>query len=158
MLVSEREYVRRRPGLRRWVRLGLVLMVLGWTAVFAIAAWLNPYFEDGTARLGETHRQLGLPPCTFKRLTDLPCPSCGMTTSFALLVRGDLWNSARANFAGTALAVFGLLFIPWALVTALKGRVVWLSSVETTLFRLCIGFMILLLGHWGLVLLLKYYG
>ena len=49
----------------------------------------------------ETHRQLGLPPCTFKEMTGLPCPSCGMTSSFALLVRGDVMNSLRANAVGT---------------------------------------------------------
>jgi hypothetical protein len=133
-------------------------MVLGWAAVFAIAAWLNPYFEDGEPRRMETHRQLNLPECHFKALTGVPCPSCGMTTSFALLVRGDVWNSMQANFAGTALAAFGMLFIPWALATALVGRVVWIRSVEMTLFRLCIAFMILLLSHWGIVLLLAHYG
>ena len=33
-----------------------------------------------------THQQLGLPPCNFVTLTGYPCPACGMTTSFALLV------------------------------------------------------------------------
>jgi len=149
----------RRPApVRRWVRLGLVLLVLGWALVFTVAAGLNPYFEDGTPRQMETHRQLGLPPCTFKALTGLPCPSCGMTTSFALLVRGDVWNSVRANFAGTALALFGLVFIPWALVTAWTGRVLWIRSVETMLFCLCVLFLVLLLTHWGLALYLRYYG
>ena len=34
-----------------------------------------------------THQQLGLPPCTFRVLFDRPCPSCGMSTSWAHLVR-----------------------------------------------------------------------
>jgi hypothetical protein len=148
----------RRPRLRHWVRVSLVLLVLGWTCVFAVAAWIYPYREDGTPLRIEAHRQLGLPECQFKKFTGTPCPSCGMTTSFALLVRGDIWNSLLANFAGTALALFGMAFIPWALATALAGRVVWLRSVELTLFRLCIVFLILLLGHWGLALLLTYYG
>ena len=38
-----------------------------------------------------------------------------MTTSFTLLVRGDVWNSLQANFAGTVLATLGLVFVPWAL-------------------------------------------
>jgi hypothetical protein len=154
MAVDERFLVRRRQPIRHWVRLGLVLLVLGWVAIFAVAASLNPYDENGAARRMETHRQLGLPECTFKTWTRLPCPSCGMTTSFALLVRGDLWHSLRANFAGTALALFGLAFIPWALTSVLMGRVVWIRSVEMTLFPLCIVFMVLLLAHWCFALLL----
>lgn len=127
-------------------------MALGWLAVFAVAALLQPYHEDGTPRRIETHRQLNLPECNFKKLTGYPCPSCGMTTSFALLVRGDLWNSLLANFAGTALALFGIAFIPWAVATALAGRVVWIRSVEAVIFRLCIVFMILLVGHWAIAL------
>lgn len=151
--------MRRRPRVPRWVRLGLVLMVLGWLAVFVVAAMLNPYFEDGTPRMMETHRQLNLPECNFKALTGgYPCPSCGMTTSFALLVRGDVWNSLRANCAGTALALFGMVFVPWAVATALKGRVVWIRSVEAALFRLCVLFMALLLGRWAFALWLTYTG
>jgi hypothetical protein len=73
-------------------------------------------------------------------------------------MRGDLWSSLKANFAGTALALGGLLFIPWGLLTAFTGRVVWIRSVEMTIFRICVLFMILLLSHWGLALLLVYYG
>ena len=66
---------------------------------------LNPYDADGTPRTMATHTQLGMPPCNFVILTGKPCPSCGMTTSFALLVRGDVVASLRANWAGTLLAV-----------------------------------------------------
>ena len=41
---------------------GLAVFLVG---VFAIAIGLNPY-ENGKPRREETHRQLGLPPCTFK--------------------------------------------------------------------------------------------
>lgn len=149
--------LRQKPTLKRWVRLALVLMVAGWVAVFYTAIALDPYEGDGTARRMETHRQLGLPPCSFKELTGYPCPSCGMTTSFALLLHGDIWNSARANFAGTALATLGLAFIPWALACAAGGRVVWLGSFDMTLFRLCITFLVLLFGRWGLALLITYW-
>lgn len=147
---------RPKPTLHRWVRVALVLMVAGWVAVFYTAIALDPYQDDGTALRMETHRQLGLPPCSFKELTGYPCPSCGMTTSFALLLHGDVWNSARANFAGTVLAALGLAFIPWALACILRGRVVWIGSVELTLFRLCVAFLVLLFGRWSLALLVTY--
>src|SRR5205823_3267323 len=89
------------PAMGLWVRGTLVGLALGLSAVFAVAVWLKPYDDDGRPLRMEAHRQLGLPPCTFYSLTGIPCPSCGMTTSFALLVRGDVVNSARANAAGT---------------------------------------------------------
>jgi hypothetical protein len=64
--------VRRPRTLNGWVRLSLVLLALGVAAVFAVALYLNPY-RGGRLWLEETHRQLGLPPCTFKTVTRLPC-------------------------------------------------------------------------------------
>src|SRR5436190_1772061 len=82
---------------RTWVRTLLVLIGLGWVTIFVIAIRLDPY-RGGTVWREETHTQLGLPPCQFKAVTGIACPSCGMTTSFALLMRGDFWNSLQANF------------------------------------------------------------
>jgi hypothetical protein len=106
-----------------------------------------------------THRgpPLNLPDCTFKELTGLPCPSCGMTTSFSMLVHGDVWNSLRANFAGTALATLGLLYIPWSLASAWRGRFLFIRSLEMTLFRLSVAFMILLFGRWGIALAVAWF-
>ncbi len=35
-----------------------------------------------------THESMGLPPCGFLTLTGIPCPSCGLTTSFAHFLHG----------------------------------------------------------------------
>jgi hypothetical protein len=101
----------------------------------------------------ETHRQLGLPECTFKTLTGEPCPSCGMTTSFALLMRGDLVNSLQANWVGTVLAVFLLLLIPWALTSLIRGRFVFIQSLERALTWAVTFFLTLLLVRWAFVLI-----
>jgi Protein of unknown function (DUF2752) len=135
----------------QWVRGVLVGMVLGLSAVFAIAVWLDPYDEDGQPRRMETHRQLGLPPCTFYSMTGVPCPSCGMTTSFALLVRGDVLNSLRANAVGTALAAFCLFLIPWGLASAVRGRLYFIRSLERALTRVILIFLALLLVRWAFV-------
>jgi hypothetical protein len=141
------------PILDRWVRLVLVLIAVLLCGVFTVAVCLNPY-RDGHVWLGETHRQLGLPPCTFKVVTGLPCPSCGMTSSFALLMHGDLLNSLRANAVGTLLAVVCLAYIPWALLCAARGRRYLIMSLEGTLIRLVVVFLVLMLGRWAIVLLL----
>jgi len=146
------------PVLNWWVRGTLLFMALGFSLVFAIAVWLNPYREDGTALRGETHRQLGLPPCTFKVLAGLPCPSCGMTTSFSLLLHGDLWNSLRANAVGTMLALGGLLFVPWSLATVARKRPLFIVSMERALIVAVLAFLVSMLVRWCIVVLLYYVG
>jgi hypothetical protein len=139
------------PVMGRWVRGALLGMAIGLGVVFYIALRLDPY-ENGKARTMETHMQLGLPPCNFKLMTGLPCPSCGMTTSFALLVRGDLTNSLRANAVGTLLAVFCMTFIPWGLYSAIRGRSLFIVSLERTVTWIVVSFMVLLLIRWLIVL------
>jgi len=138
--------------MRPWLRTLLVLMAVFLIAVFGIAIYLNPYGEDGTARRLETHLQLGLPECNFKALTGKPCPSCGMTTSFALLVRGDVPNSLRANCVGTLLATFCLVLVPYSLVSAYRGRYLLLLSLDWLVPRLVVVFCALMLLRWAVVL------
>jgi hypothetical protein len=143
-----------RKGLQVWVRFILVMIALGICFVFAVAIWLDPY-RDGRVWKDETHTQLGLPPCSFKAITGIPCPSCGMTTSFALFVRGDLWDSVQANFAGTFLAVLCFLYLPWTVGSLWRGKFLWIASVENTFLRLLIAFMALMLLRWVILLILR---
>jgi hypothetical protein len=140
--------------LRWWVRGMLLVIALGWVVVFGIAAWLRPYGPDGEALRLETHRQLGLPPCTFRFYSGLPCPSCGMTTSFSLLIHGDPINSLKANAAGTLLALFGLLFVPWSLACVICKRYFFIDSLELALLKVVMAFVIFMLLRWVLVLAL----
>ena len=140
------------PVLTSWVRGTLLGIAIGLTAVFGIAAWLSPYGKDGQPLRMETHRQMGLPPCTFKLLTGVPCPSCGMTTSFALLMHGDLENSLRANAVGTLLALFGLAVIPWSLASVLRQRPLFIVSLERASVWIVVVFVVLLLTRWLVVL------
>lgn len=140
------------PVAKPWVRICLILVALGIMVVFGIAIYLNPYRADGTARVWETHRQLGLYPCEFKRMTGLPCPSCGMTTSFSLLIRGDVWHSMQANWVGTLFASICLLYVPWAFASAYAARPLGLDSIEWTLCRIMIVLVVLLLLRWSVVL------
>src|SRR4051794_23426087 len=109
---------------------------------FVVAACLEP-----DPRGYGTHEALGLPPCTFKELLGIPCPSCGMTTSVASFVRGRFFDAARANCGGFVLAILGLAQIPWCWASIYSKRLwaierpaaalVWVLTVVcgTTVFQ-----------------------
>lgn len=70
----------------------------------------------------DTHRQLGLPACTWPGLFGVPCVTCGMTTAFALTVRGSVIQAFLTQPAGSLLcfaAAVGAVVGGW---TALSGR------------------------------------
>ncbi len=145
------------PVMGNWVRGALVGVALGLAAVFVTACRLNPYHEDGTPRRMETHRQLNLPPCSFKVATGMPCPSCGMTTSFALLMHGDAINSLRANAVGTLLAVFGLVVMPWSVASVVVRRPLFLRSLERAFTVVILTFLSLMILRWVIVLVVGWW-
>jgi len=69
-------------------------------SVLVLALQLKPS-RDGNG----THLQMGFQPCTFLRTTNLPCPSCGMTTSFSWFAHGNWLASFYVQPGGFALAL-----------------------------------------------------
>ena len=99
------------------VRIGLLVVAIGLIGIFSIAVWLQP-----DSRGFGTHQQLGLPPCQLRQFLGIPCPHCGMTTSFSHVVRGNFRSALESNPLGIPLSVTGALCIPWCLVMAISGR------------------------------------
>ena len=93
------------------------------TLTLVVARSLHP----AVGGLG-THEQLGLPPCIFLRLTGIPCPSCGLTTSFAHFVRFELLASFTTQPFGFVLCAATLLSIPFFAIL-LRRRVKWESLI-----------------------------
>jgi len=121
------------------------------TSVCILAAFLHPYDEAGRPLSQGTHRQLGLPACTLLTASGVPCISCGMTTSVALTVRGDLPAAANANWAGMILTMLGLPAIVWLAALAAAGRQPAHLSVERTIQWLaCSGAIVAVIRYLGL--------
>lgn len=95
-----------------WLLAGAV----AWSVV-VLAAWLRP-----DARGFGTHQQLGLPPCSFEAMTHVPCPGCGLTTSFARMAHLHVIDAFRAHLMGPPLF---LLTLAVALAAPLAVRRGW---------------------------------
>jgi hypothetical protein len=103
-------------------RLLAAVLGLGLLAPLAVAGYLEPDSQGHG-----THQRLGLPPCTVYVLFGVRCPTCGMTTSWAHLVRGQVGGAFRANVGGALLGLLAVIGVPWLLVSAARGR--WLGWV-----------------------------
>ncbi|GAC1315503.1 MAG: DUF2752 domain-containing protein [Isosphaeraceae bacterium] len=131
-------------------RVLLATAALGIAMGFLVASRLEP-----DPKGFGTHEQMGLPPCAFLKVTRLPCPSCGLTTSFAWITRGRFDQAWRANPAGLLLAPLCAWTAVWCCLSALFGRPARSKSVDGPLtFIAVLGVSVSLLT-WTLRLLLR---
>ena len=127
----------------RYTRILLSILALGLLGVFAIAVWLQP-----DPRGYGTHQQLGLPPCQFRDWIGYPCPHCGMTTSFANVVRGRFSAAWRANPLGIVLAAVFAFSSVWCLSTSVSGRWVLTDQPFHWFIFMAIGYLVLSVVFW----------
>ncbi|MBN2578526.1 MAG: DUF2752 domain-containing protein [Pirellulales bacterium] len=132
------------PSIPKHQRLVLTVLGLGLIGLMVVARLLTPSpTECGT------HQELGLPPCTFRVLFGLPCPTCGMTTSWAHLVRGEVLAAVHANCGGLLLGVLAMLAVPWSLVSAWRGRWTGWTPRDTVAGWVATGLLVLILLQWA---------
>jgi hypothetical protein len=132
----------------RWLAAALMLLGL---AAFGVAGALDPYEPDGEPRSYGTHRQLGLPACGFHSITGRGCPSCGMTTTFALLVHGDLDAAWRTNWAGCIIALMTASGTFWFMLVALglpPGR----FTADEVVKRMAVTGTVLAITRWVVII------
>lgn len=100
-------------------------------ALITAAALIVPFSLDPAttgitgstgAALSGLHTRLHLPPCLFLVITGLPCPFCGLTTSFALLTHGTLGRAFLANPSGPPLYGIMLCLLVIYVVLRIRGR------------------------------------
>ena len=97
-----------------------LLVALACLAPLVVAAALKPS-HTGTG----THTHLGLAECQWLARTGLPCPSCGMTTSWTWFVRGNLAASLYVQPMGPVLAALAVCSFWGGLYASATGRAVY---------------------------------
>jgi hypothetical protein len=105
-------------------RIGYLMIFLLSVTMLVIARLLQP-----SSRGVGTHEQLGLPPCPFLYLTGIPCPSCGLTTSFAYAARLEFFSSLIAQPFGLIIFFLTIFAIPLSLFLS-RRRITWSELMQ----------------------------
>lgn len=125
-------------------RVAGALLALAMLAGLLAAAWVSPSGEGHGS-----HTQLGLAPCGWAVGFDVPCPTCGMTTSFSHAAHGNLLDSIRTQPAGAAGSVLAAMLLWGGLWTALAGtRLSAIARLGLNARVVWAGLALLALG-WG---------
>jgi hypothetical protein len=94
-----------------------LLIAITCLAILVTAALLTP------SPTGEgTHQNMGFQSCQFLRTTNVPCPTCGMTTSTSWFARGNWLASFYVQPMGFLFALFTAATFWGALYIAISGR------------------------------------
>jgi hypothetical protein len=113
-------------------------------ALLAVAVALPP-----DPRGFGTHMRLGTGPCGVLIVTGYPCPTCGMTTAFAHVVRGEWWRAFLVQPAGFVLALGTLALTVVSAATLARGRWPRVRLPFVTPYRAFLALLVLLLGGWA---------
>lgn len=122
-------------------------------AVLTTAALLSPAGEGHG-----THTQLGLPPCGFLVYTGYPCPGCGLTTSFAHMIRLEVFGAFHANPFGIVLFLCTAAMIPVALVGMVRRMPVIDTLDRLHAEKIAIVLSVLSIVVWGAKVAAQYFG
>jgi hypothetical protein len=104
----------RATRLERFFQIALAALLGG---AVALGLYLTPS-ATGTG----THTLLGIPPCGMLIATGKPCPTCGVTTSFALAAHGRFGESLVNQPFGLALFILAVTGLLLTVTTAAAGR------------------------------------
>ena len=98
-------------------------------------------------------RHLGY--CGFKQRTNLPCPSCGMTTATLAFARGRMWEAFNAQPAAGLLysvAVIGAVAAFFTAVSGLYPGPIKRFFEEVRVRHIILALVIVLVSGWAVTL------
>jgi hypothetical protein len=115
--------------------------------VLGLAAWLTPD-PNGVG----THQQLGLGGCTILTMFGVPCPMCGMTTTFTHLAHFHALEGALNQPFGVVLFLSTVAAAALGLADIVRPGGRWrraLAIVERHETAIAIGLLFGMIGGWG---------
>ena len=122
-------------------------LLIGWS-LFLIAGFGIAIQTTPDPRGFGTHQRFGFAPCVIRNQLSIPCPSCGMTTSFSHFVRGQIRQSAKANTTGLVLALVCVAMIPWSWISVYRKQLWLVANPENFLLWLLCTLITITLIEW----------
>jgi hypothetical protein len=120
---------------------------LTWVAAALLVLLVARSLQPNTSGFG-THTQLGLPGCLFMHWTGLPCPACGLTTTFSLLAHGSLRAGVACHPVGALLFTLTCLSVPFGVGALLADVSVARALSHLQARRVCVALAGALLLQW----------
>ncbi len=68
--------------------------------------------------------------CPFNHYFHIPCPGCGMTRAFKLILQGNILASLRYNLLAIPLFIFIILSMIFLVVDIIKNQTEYLAYIE----------------------------
>ena len=96
-----------------------------------------------------------LSPCGFKQRYNLPCPTCGMTTSIVAFAGGEIFESFYIQPAGALLCCVLVVSAILAFITASFGVYFWFLRRffnEVKIRHIVLAFVIIIAAGWAVTL------
>jgi hypothetical protein len=101
-------------GSRWWFTDAVFLSICG--AIVAAAVMLTPSTE-AVSFFGVEVPIL----CSWRQLTGIPCPGCGLTRSFTFMAHGRFAEAFQLNMLGPPTFLFVAAQVPWRIVRLVRG-------------------------------------
>ena len=124
----------------------------------ALVCWMGGWGPLGLLGfLQHNHVEVGrfFPLCGFKQRTDLPCPTCGMTTSVLAFTRGQVFAAftiqPAAALGCTMMVIIGGIAL-WIAITGRQPRWVEKRLESLSLMWIGIGCAIVIALGWAYTL------
>jgi hypothetical protein len=112
--------------------------------------WVLLGFAAGTAAVvAFTFTPFAIP-CLFRLLTGIPCPACGLSRAFVLLLQLDIWAALQMNILLLPLILGGIAYFVCAVLDFFCGKtaIARLNSLLAKKWIIALA-AVLMLASWG---------